>query len=100
LRVSPDLLSRRPGEVSGGEAQRLALARLLAVRPALLVADEPGSRLDMPTQAETMRLLRSIADDAGLAVLLITHDTKAANAIADHRLSLEALQATPGADAG
>ena len=91
LRVSPDLLARRPGEVSGGEAQRLALARLLAVQPAFLVADEPASRLDMPAQAETFQLLRGIANDSGLAVLLITHDAAAAAAIADERLDLEAL---------
>jgi peptide/nickel transport system ATP-binding protein len=90
LRVSPDLLARRPGEVSGGEAQRIALARLLAVQPAFLVADEPASRLDMPAQAETLLLLRGIADDTGLSVLLITHDAQAAAAIADERLHLEA----------
>jgi peptide/nickel transport system ATP-binding protein len=88
LRVSRDLLARRPGEVSGGEAQRLALVRLLAVRPALLVADEPSSRLDLPTQAETMLLLRTLADETQLSVLLITHDENAAAAIADHRLAL------------
>ena len=90
LRVSPDLLTRRPGEVSGGEAQRLALVRLLAVQPALLVADEPSSRLDMPTQADTLLLLRGIADKTGLAVLLITHDASAAEVIADQRLDLVA----------
>ena len=90
LRVSRDLLARRPGEVSGGEAQRLALVRLLAVQPALLVADEPCSRLDMPTQAETLLLLRSLADETELSVLLITHDKPAAAALADKQLVIAA----------
>lgn len=87
--VPGSLLARRPGEVSGGEAQRLALARLLAMRPALLVADEPCSRLDMPVQAETMLLLRSLADEHGLSVLLISHDAAAARAVADASMHLD-----------
>ncbi len=88
LRVSASLLGRYPGEVSGGEAQRLALARVLAVRPALLVADEPCSRLDRPVQAATMALLRSLADDTGLSVLLISHDRSFTDAVADTALHL------------
>lgn len=87
--VPGSLLARRPGEVSGGEAQRLALARLLAMRPALLVADEPCSRLDMPVQAEAMLLLRSLADEHGLSVLLISHDAAAARAVADASVNLD-----------
>lgn len=88
LRASPGLLARRPGEVSGGEAQRIALARLLALHPAMLVADEPCSRLDMPVQAETMALLRGMADEYGLSVLLITHDAQMARGVADAALRL------------
>ncbi len=90
LNVSPALLARRPFEVSGGEAQRLALARLLALRPALLVADEPCSRLDLPVQAETMRLLRGLAEAQGLSVLLITHDDATRQAMADEIVTLTA----------
>ncbi len=88
LRVPPALLARRPDAVSGGEAQRVALARVLALRPAFLVADEPASRLDPPVQAEALRLLRALADTEGLAVMLITHDPAAAAALADARLDL------------
>jgi peptide/nickel transport system ATP-binding protein len=88
LDVPAHLLDRRPGAVSGGEAQRLALVRVLAIRPAFLVADEPASRLDPPVQATALHLLRSIADEDGLAVLLITHDQAAARAIADHVVTL------------
>jgi peptide/nickel transport system ATP-binding protein len=61
---------------------------VLAIRPAFLVADEPASRLDPPVQATALHLLRSIADEDGLAVLLITHDQVAARAIADHIVTL------------
>jgi peptide/nickel transport system ATP-binding protein len=88
LGVSPRLLDRCPGAVSGGEAQRLALTRVLATRPAFLVADEPSSRLDPPVQAATLRLLRSVANEDGVAVLLITHDHAAADAVADDVMKL------------
>jgi len=88
LQVPARLLDRRPGEVSGGEAQRLALARVLATRPALLVADEPASRLDAPVQAAALHLLRSLADEDDLAVLLITHDHAAAAAIAEDLVTM------------
>jgi peptide/nickel transport system ATP-binding protein len=88
LSVAGRLLDRRPGEVSGGEAQRLALARVLAAQPALLVADEPSSRLDPPVQATALHLLRSLTDEEGLAVLLVTHDRAAAGAAADDLMTL------------
>ena len=89
LGIAPALLVRRPGEVSGGEAQRIALARVLALRPALMVADEPCSRLDPPTQAATLLLLRELVDQAGLAVMLITHDRAVAARLADATVALE-----------
>lgn len=89
MSVARTLLARRPGEVSNGEAQHLALAQLLAMRPVLLVADEPGSRLDVPGQAETMMLLRSLADEHGLSVLLISHHAAAARAGVDTSLNLD-----------
>ncbi|MCQ4162377.1 ATP-binding cassette domain-containing protein [Roseomonas sp. GC11] len=84
LGVAPALLERAPDAISGGEAQRLALARVLSLRPALLVADEPCSRLDPPTRRETLGLLRGLADQDGLAVLLVTHEGEAAAKLADH----------------
>ncbi len=96
-RTLPD---RRPGEVSGGEAQRLALARVMALRPALLVADEPSSRLDPPVQAEALRPLRNCADEQGLAVLLITHSIAAARATSDGMVHLQPIapeRPVPGA---
>jgi peptide/nickel transport system ATP-binding protein len=57
LGLDPALLARRPGQVSGGELQRIAIARAVLLRPALLFADEPTSRFDLLTQEETVRCL-------------------------------------------
>ncbi|NVK41677.1 MAG: ABC transporter ATP-binding protein [Oceanospirillaceae bacterium] len=73
LRLRPDLLERRPGEVSGGELQRLALLRVMLLEPVFLFADEPTSRLDPITQQEVIGLLRELACQ-GCAVLIVSHD--------------------------
>ena len=88
LGIAPELLERRPGELSGGELQRLALARVLMARPAMLVADEPSSRLDPPVQAAALHLLRGLADTQGMAILLVTHDRAVAQAMADDTVAL------------
>jgi ABC-type glutathione transport system ATPase component len=88
LGVRADVLERRVGEISGGEAQRLALARALLLRPAALVADEPTSRLDAVTQAELCGLLRELAAETGLAVLLVSHDDALLDALAVRTLRL------------
>jgi ABC-type lipoprotein export system ATPase subunit len=81
-----DAASRRPHELSGGEQQRLAVARALVRDPALILADEPTGNLD-PTSAEAvLGLLRQAAGD-GRAVVIVTHET-AATAIADRTLRL------------
>ena len=88
LQVKNDLLGRRPAEISGGEAQRLALARILLLDPIAIVADEPTSRLDPVVQRETMLLLRAIIEQRGLGLVLISHDQSLAHAVADDALSL------------
>ncbi|NJL50164.1 MAG: ATP-binding cassette domain-containing protein [Blastochloris sp.] len=86
--MKANLLDRRPGEVSGGEAQRLALARLLLLDPAAIVADEPTSRLDPVVQRETLMLLRDCVAERGLGLLLISHDRAVVAAMADEEIRL------------
>lgn len=74
LGLSPALLERRPDQVSGGELQRIALARILLLQPALVFADEPTSRLDPINQKLTIALLLSALAERGGALLLVTHD--------------------------
>lgn len=92
LQVKGGLLSRRPSEISGGEAQRLALARILLLDPVAIVADEPTSRLDPVIQRETMLLLRAIVDQRGLGLILISHDKAILSAIADDHLELDGMR--------
>jgi ABC-type lipoprotein export system ATPase subunit len=77
---------RLPGELSGGEQQRLAVVRALANNPSLVLADEPTGNLDPDSAAPVLALLRSIADE-GRAVLLVTHDAEATR-LADRCLTL------------
>jgi peptide/nickel transport system ATP-binding protein len=81
LGVPHDLLVRKPSEVSGGELQRVALARVLMARPALLFADEPTSRLDPVSQQESLVVLLDAVDDCGAALVLVTHDDDIARAL-------------------
>jgi peptide/nickel transport system ATP-binding protein len=88
LKVKSGLMNRLPGEISGGEAQRLALARILLLDPAVIVADEPTSRLDPVVQRETMLLLRALVDEAGLGLLVISHDMALLNSMSDDCIDL------------
>jgi len=67
-------LSRYPHEFSGGQRQRIGIARALALHPALIVADEPTTALDVTIQAQVLELLRELRARYNLALLLITHD--------------------------
>ena len=81
---NPDAaLKRYPHQFSGGQRQRIAIACALACDPEVLLADEPTTALDVTVQAGILRLLRDLATERNLAVLLVTHDLGVMSAIAD-----------------
>ncbi|MGB4571938.1 MAG: ATP-binding cassette domain-containing protein, partial [Rectinemataceae bacterium] len=80
---------RRPELLSGGERQRLALARALAIRPRLLLLDEPFSALDSATREETYREFLALREDLGMSVLLVTHSRREAERLGHRILELK-----------
>lgn len=76
-------LSRYPFEMSGGQRQRVVIAMAIALRPKLLIADEPTTALDVTTQAQVLALLKRLVQEDGMGMLLITHDLAVVADMAD-----------------
>jgi putative ABC transport system ATP-binding protein len=95
-------LHHRPSALSGGQQQRVAIARALAMRPEVIFSDEPTGALDTQTAAEVLALLRSVVDEHGQTVVMVTHDPVAASyadrvmVLADGRITHDTPQ--PGAE--
>lgn len=83
IQLPRNSLERYPSQFSGGQRQRLAIARAIACRPKVLVADEAVSALDVSVQAQILKLLRDIQKDLGLGILFITHDLRVAAQLCD-----------------
>jgi peptide/nickel transport system ATP-binding protein len=81
--LSPKMLTRFPYEMSGGERQRIGFAQALAVRPKLILADEPVSMLDVSIRVGVLNMMAGLRDREGVSLLYITHDLASARYVAD-----------------
>lgn len=82
-----DRLSHLPHELSGGQQQRVAIARALITKPDVIFADEPTGNLDSKSGGEVMELLKTVGEDTGKALVVITHDSRVA-AMARRRFTI------------
>jgi peptide/nickel transport system ATP-binding protein len=90
--LKPDMLERFPYELSGGQRQRVGFAQALAMKPKLILADEPVSMLDVSIRIGLLNLMAKLRDEEGVSILYITHDIASARYVADRLIVMYAGQ--------
>jgi ABC-type glutathione transport system ATPase component len=88
--LPPDLLRRYPHQLSGGQAQRVAIAMAVALRARVLLADEPTSALDVTVQAEILELIQRMRREEGISVLFVSHDLAVVAGLCDQVAIMQA----------
>lgn len=81
--LQPEILSRYPDQISGGQAQRVAILRGMLMDPKVMILDEPTSALDVSVQAQILHLLKGIQNENGMSYVFISHDTKVVEFMSD-----------------
>mgnify|MGYP001550534806 CR=1 FL=1 len=95
VELDAEILNRRPDQLSGGELQRIAIARVMILEPKVVVLDEPTAMLDVLTQAKIMHLLETFQEKTNTAYVLISHDPEMVDRFCNKKFRLNCGQLTP-----
>jgi ABC-type polar amino acid transport system ATPase subunit len=95
----PEKARAYPYELSGGQRQRVAIARALAMKPSLMMFDEPTSALDPEMREEVLNVIRSVHEERGMTMIVVTHEIGFAKTVADRAMLIEAGQVVEAAPA-